>query len=612
MRQATVFFSLLLVAAGFSGCSGLSDAKNSGSGGGGGNPNPGTISVSVAPQSPTVVVSQAVVFQATVTGTSNTAVTWEVNGVAAGNSTVGTINTSGTYTAPAVVPNPATVTVTAVSQADATKSGSSSVLIVASNSNQQAQTIPVKLGTSGGNAKDSSTQGGLIFCCSGTLGSLLQRNGTFYILSNNHVLARSDAASIGDSITQPGLIDSNCSTTGTTQVGTLSQFVNLQTAGTNVDAAIAQIVTGTVDTSGNILSLGATATGSTADPGPPRAGNGITATIGENVAKSGRSTGLTCSTVSSISLATSVSYQPACNTGSTFSVNYNNQVSVAGGTFGASGDSGSLIVDQNTADPVALLYGGSDTDTVGNPVADVLSALADQNHILPTFVGSAATHKVIGCTLAGNAVTTAHAQANIAVDPAKISLAEHARDLHAPELLANPYVQAIGVGPSIDRPGEAAVLLLVNPEQIPTALPAELEGVGTRIVAVGTPSPHGIFDMVTAARVAPVVDTFAVSGIAKAELERAKVVHSAHVSELMKQPGVQGVGITSSADSPGEGALMIFVIRGVSHSPIPAVIDGLRTRVRESSRFTAGKRGEEPVRGCSLPAAKSALAIEKP
>src|SRR6202008_3053254 len=103
MRQATLFFFLLLVAAGFSGCSGLSDAKNSGGSGGGGNPNPGTISVWVAPQSPTVVVSQAIAFQATVTGTSNTAVTWEVNGVASGNSTVGTINTSGTYRAPAVL-----------------------------------------------------------------------------------------------------------------------------------------------------------------------------------------------------------------------------------------------------------------------------------------------------------------------------------------------------------------------------------------------------------------------------------------------------------------------------------------------------------------------------
>ena len=295
MCRATLFLSLLAVAAGLSGCSGLSDVKNTGGGGGGGNP--GAITVTVAPQSPTAVVSQTVAFQATVTGTTNTAVIWEVNGVAGGNSTVGTISTLGTYTAPATVPNPSTVTVSAVSQADKTKSGSSNVLIVASNSNQQAQNIPVKLGTSGGNAKDSSVQGNLTFCCSGTLGALVQRNGTFYILSNNHVLARSDSASIGDAITQPGLIDANCSATGTTTVGNLSQFVNLETAGANVDAALAQIVTGTVDTTGSILSLGATATGTAADPGPPHAGNGIVASVGESVAKSGRSTGLTCSSV---------------------------------------------------------------------------------------------------------------------------------------------------------------------------------------------------------------------------------------------------------------------------------------------------------------------------
>ena len=608
MRRATLFLSLLAVAAGLSGCSGLSDVKNPGGGGGGGNS--GTITVTVAPQSPTAVVSQTVAFQATVTGTTNTAVTWEVNGIAGGNSTLGTISTSGTYTAPATVPNPSTVTVTAVSQADKTKSGSSNVLIVASNSNQQAQNIPVKLGTSGGNAKDSSVQGSLTFCCSGTLGALVQRNGTFYILSNNHVLARSDSASIGDAITQPGLIDANCSATGTTTVGNLSQFVNLETAGANVDAALAQIVTGTVDTTGTILSLGATATGTTADPGPPHAGNGIVASVGETVAKSGRTTGLTCSSVSSISLATSVSYQQGCNTGSTFTVNYTNQISVAGGSFSATGDSGSLIVDRTTADPVALLYGGSDTDTVGNPVADVLAALVDQSNNKPAFVGTTATHQVIGCTLAGNGVKTAQAQA-MAVDPGKIASAEHARDMHAPELLANTYVQAIGVGPSMDRPGEAAVILVVNPEQIPTALPAELEGIGTRIVVAGNQGPHGMFDTATAASVAPVLDTFAVNSIAKTELERAKVVHAAHVSELLKQQGIQGVGITSSADSPGEAALMIFVIRGVSHAPIPAVIDGLRTRVRESSRFSAGKRGEEPARGCSVPAAKSVLA-DKP
>ena len=565
--------------------------------------------LTMTPSSATVVVGQSAAFTATVTGSTNTAVTWEVNGITDGNMTIGTI-AGGVYTAPMKVPSPATVTVIAVAQADTSVTMSAGVLIVASNPNQQAQSIPIELGTSGGNAHDSSTQGNLIYCCGGTLGSLLQRNGTYYILSNNHVLARSDIATVGDAIIQPSLIDANCSTAGTTTVGNLSQFVNLEATGTNVDAAIAQIVSGTVDTSGNILSLGSTATGGTANPGPPHAGNGIVANVGEAVAKSGRSSALTCSTVDAIEIQASVSYQKGCNTGTTFSVTYTGQISVTGGTFSAAGDSGSLIVDQNTADPVALLYGGSDTDTVGNPVSDVLNALQDSQGNLPTFVGSSSTHTVIGCTLPASAVKAEQVQGRISVSAAQVAQAQLARDLHAPELLANPYVQAIGVGASIDRPGEADVVLVVNPGQIPTPLPDELDGVATRLVQGTAAAPHGIFDMDTAAHIAPFVDAIAVSAVSTEELQRARAVHTAHVSELMKQPGVQGVGITSSADAPGQAALMIFVVRGVPRNPIPALIDGLRTRVRESSRFTAGQRGREASSGCKVPSVSSLVSIE--
>lgn len=571
--------------------------------------------MSLTPTSATVVVNRTESFLATVTGSTNTAVTWEVNGVVNGNATLGTISSSGVYTAPASVPNPPTVNVIAIAQASAAANQSASVLIVASNPNQQVQSVPVKLGTSGGNTNDSSTQGNQISCCGGTLGALVQRNGSFYILSANHVLARSDAANIGDPIIQPGLIDSDCSTTGTTTVANLSQFVNLQAAGTDVDAAIAQIVSGTVDTSGNILLLGSTATGGTPDSGPPHAGNGIAATIGENVAKSGRTTGLTCSAVDAIEVQTSVSYQSGCGTGTNFNVTFTGQISVAGGNFSISGDSGSLIVDENTADPVGLLYGGSDTDTVANPVSDVLAALADSQGNKPTFVGSAATHNVIGCSLAANAVKTAPEQSAAAIPAEQMALAQRARDMHAPELLANPYVQAIGVGASIDHPGSAAVIIVVDPNQIPTTIPDELEGVPTRIVqnkaGVGA-GPHGIFDANLAARIAPVVDTFVVNNISKAELARARAVNAARASALMKQPGVQGVGITSSADAPGEAALMIFVIRGVPRNPVPMMIDGLRTRIRESSRFSAGDHVSQPGAGCRIaPPRQSAASISE-
>ncbi|HET7107564.1 MAG TPA: hypothetical protein VFI38_12200 [Candidatus Acidoferrum sp.] len=553
--------------------------------------------MSVFPSATSVVLGQTVPFSATVTGTTNTGVNWEVAGILGGNATVGTINTAGLYTAPNALPNPTTVVVTAVSQADPTKTGTGRVQVFQSNPNQNAQSLPIELGTSGGNVDDKSGR----FCCGGTLGSLLTRNGSFYILSNNHVLARSDQASPGEPISQPAIIETNCSTVGTNTVAHLTSFVNLQASGTNVDAAIALIAPGAVDLTGKILLLGSTATGSTPDPGPPHQGRGILASIGKQVAKSGRTTGLTCSTVAATNLSTVVTYQTLCNGGTTFSVTYRNQISVSGGGFSAGGDSGSLIVDQLTADPVALLYGGSDTDTVGNPVGDVLTELADPMGNQPSFVGSASTHPVIGCTLAG-AVVKAAAQPAMAVDAASIAVAQRARDSHAPELLANPYIYAVGVAPSMDRPGDAAVLLVVNPGQKPTPLPATIDGVATRIVAMGGAAPHGILEYETAARIVPAQDVFAVNALDQTELERAKAVHAAHVDEWMKQSGVQGVGITSSADAPGEAALMIYLVRGAKHNAIPAVIDGLRTRVRETSRFTAGRRGQEPEQGCRVPA----------
>jgi hypothetical protein len=76
-----------------------------------------------------VGITQTIQFNASVTGNTNQSVTWAVNTVAGGNSTVGTVNASGLYTAPNQIPNPQKVTVTATSQADTTKSASTSVFI---------------------------------------------------------------------------------------------------------------------------------------------------------------------------------------------------------------------------------------------------------------------------------------------------------------------------------------------------------------------------------------------------------------------------------------------------------------------------------------------------
>ncbi len=83
------------------------------------------ISVSTNPSGVTVVyTSTTQAFIATVTGETNTAVNWSVNGIAGGNSIYGTIDNTGIYTAPAAIPSPALFSISAVSQADATVSAS--------------------------------------------------------------------------------------------------------------------------------------------------------------------------------------------------------------------------------------------------------------------------------------------------------------------------------------------------------------------------------------------------------------------------------------------------------------------------------------------------------
>lgn len=91
--------------------------------------NSNQVTVTISPASAGVRVRGSIRFTAKVSGATNTQVTWQVNGVSGGNGTIGTISSNGLYTAPPAVPSPATVTVTAVSAADLTKSASARVTI---------------------------------------------------------------------------------------------------------------------------------------------------------------------------------------------------------------------------------------------------------------------------------------------------------------------------------------------------------------------------------------------------------------------------------------------------------------------------------------------------
>ena len=83
----------------------------------------------VTPAIASVEATMTQQFTATVSFSSNKSVNWQVNGVGGGNSSVGTINSSGLYTAPNVPPTPNPVTVTAVAQADTTDAASASVTV---------------------------------------------------------------------------------------------------------------------------------------------------------------------------------------------------------------------------------------------------------------------------------------------------------------------------------------------------------------------------------------------------------------------------------------------------------------------------------------------------
>ncbi|HXH48186.1 MAG TPA: hypothetical protein VNM47_02335 [Terriglobia bacterium] len=100
---------------------------------GGGSPaptQPPAVTVSISPSSASVITGQTSAFTATVTGSSNKNVTWKVNGFAGGNSTVGTISSTGLYTAPGIPPSPNVVTVSATSVADSTQPATATVIVV--------------------------------------------------------------------------------------------------------------------------------------------------------------------------------------------------------------------------------------------------------------------------------------------------------------------------------------------------------------------------------------------------------------------------------------------------------------------------------------------------
>lgn len=592
--------------------------------GGGGGSN---INVTITTDVSNIETFQTVQFAATVTGTSNTAVTWQLSCTAAG-SVCGTLSATGLYVAPNTVPtvattqstNAAVLTVTAISQANA--AAGAIVQFTIDSLNQQPLTAPVQLGSSGSNVAATCGTGANEFCFGGTLGSLLTNGTNSFVLSNNHVLGLSDGGAAGQDVTQPGEIETNCATAGTITVANVADIINLQTApAPKVDVTTAQIIAGEVKATGDILELGPLAAVNgvqVPQPAPPAAGSGLAATVGELLAKSGRTTGLTCATVELVDVSVNVAYETGCATTTSFQITYTDEIMINnmpnGQSFIGDGDSGSLAVDEATAKPVGLLFAAGEASAVANPVADVLSALSAANAGKTfTFVGGA-PHAVPGCSLPGIAASAKVTPQSAAALPAGAAQrGQNAAANNGAQIMNMKGVSAYGQSASLDAPLEPAVLIFVSPGASHAGIPAEIDGVRTRIVGVDTASVRGpATSQQSAEFLTQSEQSQAAVAVPASAVQSAIAIKAKHVADLMSDPSVQAVGVGASLDSPGDPALVIYVLKGKQHRPIPVTIDGVRTGVKETSGFHANvarpnKTTAAP--GCHVPKSTATSAL---
>jgi len=494
-----------------------------------------------------------------------------------------------TYTAPGTVSSTASAYVVATVGTSSSKAAAEVLLNTAGISSNpathQAQLLtPILLGSSGGNNNDYDAKGNqIVDCCGGTLGSLIKNNsGTQYLLSCNHVLARSDQASTGEMIIQPGLIDNNCTPngegSGTTPVGVLTAWLPLSSSSTNVDAAIAQVDSEAVSTSGEIQELGASQGNGALAAAPPgitsTGGKGESGSINLVVAKSGRTTGLTCASISATNLDVEVDYYKNCaETEAYLTKTFTNQLAIEGNQFSDAGDSGSLVVDVSNAEPVGLLIAGGVNTTgvsegVANPAPTVLSELGTQEGTSYTFVGT--TDHSVSCLNYG--ASTANAAQASTLSDAQSALARQA--LAQARFLVNPSagILAAATGKSSDHAGEAAVILYVD-QSMNVAVPQTVAGVRTEVIPA---TPQTVATGTTPQSAA---EFKALSPLAAAVLNRAVAIKQQVAQSLMKQnPAFFGVGVGQSFDNPEEAALVIYVDRKQVPASLPPTINGLRTR----------------------------------
>lgn len=203
------------------------------------------------------------------------------------------------------------------------------------------------------------------FVMAGTFGAVVEKGGRRFILSNNHVLAENGRISIDAPIFQPGLLDGG--DTATDQIAELSEFVPVTRQNNAVDCALARVLD-----PGDVSPRPMPRVNRLLSPQP------IAARDGMLVEKTGRTTGYTRGSVTDV--AADVSVGRYSDSQGEFDAVFTDQIIVEspGGMFSDRGDSGSIIVERQTKRVTALLFAGSASHTIGNPIGEVLARLGVQ------------------------------------------------------------------------------------------------------------------------------------------------------------------------------------------------------------------------------------------
>lgn len=198
----------------------------------------------------------------------------------------------------------------------------------------------------------------------GTIGCRVTDGSKVYALSNNHVYANANNALKGDNVLQPGPYDGGKDPQDA--IGTLWYFEPIFFDGTDnfIDAAIAWSSTGNLGTA------------------TPSDGYGIPSSTtalafpGQYVQKYGRTTGWTHGEVSEVHVIVDVCYETKGPLRCVKAAHFVDQIAIIPGSFSGGGDSGSLILtDDSYKNPVGLLFAGSSTRTIANPIDTVLDTL---------------------------------------------------------------------------------------------------------------------------------------------------------------------------------------------------------------------------------------------